>query len=267
MSHDTPVVASLDWLADHLEDPTVRVVDVRDAWEYESIGHVPGAVSIPFDTFREAGEGDVGMLPGAERFGSLLSEAGIDRGDVLVAYDDEHGVFAARFLVTAIMYGHDDVHLLDGDYTAWSRREATTTDAPDREPTDYEVSIPEDRPLINADGVLDVLEGEDEAVLIDTRTPEEFEEGHIEGAVNFDWRDLVDPDTRGLKSRKELEAILEAHGVSPEKRVVLYCNTARRISHTYLVLKHLGYEDVEFFEGSLTEWRERDLPLVTGASE
>ncbi|MFB6296772.1 MAG: sulfurtransferase [Halobacteriales archaeon] len=266
MTGDAPVVAPVEWLADRLDDPGLGVVDVRDGWEYDSIGHVPGAVSIPFDTFREADGGDVGMLPGAERFASLLSAAGIERGDTLVAYDDEHGVFAARFLVTAIMYGHDDVRLLDGDYTAWSRQEATTTDAPDPDPTDYAVSIPDDRPLIDADGVLDVLSGEAEAVLIDTRTPEEFAEGHIEGAVNFDWRDLVDPDSRGLKSREELDAILDDHGVTPGKRVVLYCNTARRISHTYLVLKHLGYDRVDFFEGSLTQWRERDLPLVSGSS-
>jgi thiosulfate/3-mercaptopyruvate sulfurtransferase len=265
MTGDAPVVASVEWLAEHRDDPDVRVVDVRDGWEFDAIGHVPGAVPVPFDSFREEG-GDVGMLPGAERFGTILSEAGVEPGDTLVAYDDEHGVFAARFLVTAIMYGHDDVRLLDGDYTAWSRREATTTDSPDPAPTDYAVSIPGDRPLIGADGVLAAIEGGD-AVLVDTRTPEEFAEGHLEGAVNFDWRDLVDPDTRGLKPREELRSILESHGVTPETRVILYCNTARRISHTYLVLKHLGYGDVAFFEGSLTEWRERDLPLVSTPAE
>jgi thiosulfate/3-mercaptopyruvate sulfurtransferase len=263
---ETLVVASIEWLADHLDDPDAAVVDVRDAWEYDAIGHVPGAVSIPFEEFRDA-DGDVGMLPGADRFGSLLSAAGVEPGETLLAYDDEHGVFAARFLVTAIMYGHDDVRLLDGDVTAWSRAEPTTTDAPDVTPTDYDASIPTDRPLIDADGVLTAIEGSTDVVLVDTRTPEEFAEGHVEGAVNVDWRDLVDPDTRGLKPREELAAILDSYGVTPGKRVILYCNTARRISHTYLVLRHLGYGDVSFFEGSLTEWRDRDLPLVSGAGE
>jgi len=266
MTADDPVVASIGWLATHRDDPGVRVVDVRDGWEFDGIGHVPSAVSIPFERFREEG-GDVGMLPGAERFGALLSEAGVESGDTLVAYDDEHGVFAARFLLTAIMYGHEDVRLLDGDCTAWSRSEPTTTDAPDVTPTDYAVSIPEDRPLIDADGVLVAIEGDTDVVLVDTRTPEEFAGGHIEGAVNFDWRDLVDPDTRGLKPRQELETILQSHGVTPGKRVILYCNTARRISHTYLVLRYLGYDDVAFFEGSLAEWRERDLPLVSTSAE
>jgi thiosulfate/3-mercaptopyruvate sulfurtransferase len=262
---EVPVVASIDWLAEHGDDPDVAIVDVRDGWEFDAIGHVPGAVSIPFDSFRAEG-GDVGMLPGADRFGDLLSEAGIESGDTLLAYDDEHGVFAARFLVTAIMYGHDDVRLLDGDYTAWSRTERTTTDPTAVTPTDYAVSIPEDRPLIDADGVLAAIEAGD-AFIVDTRTPEEFAEGHIEGAVNFDWRDLVDPDTRGLKPREELAAVLESHGVTSGRRVILYCNTARRISHTYMVLRHLGYGQVDFFEGSLTAWRERGLRLVAGTDE
>ncbi len=264
MTGDAPVAVSIEWLADHGDDPGVRIVDVRDGWEFDAIGHVPGAVSIPFDRFR-AEDGDVGMLPGADRFGRLLGEAGVGPADTLVAYDDEHGVFAARFLVTAIMYGHDDVALLDGDFTAWSRQEPTTTDSSDPPPTEYPVSIPDDRPLIDADGVLAAIEDGDIA-LVDTRTPEEFAEGHIEGAVNFDWRDLVDPDTRGLRDRDELESILTAHGITPGTHVILYCNTARRISHTYLVLRYLGYEDVAFFEGSLTEWRDQDLPLVTADS-
>ena len=265
MRGDTSVVASVEWLTEHRDDPAVRVVDVRDGWEFDAIGHVPGAVSVPFDTVREE-SGDVGMLPGADRFGTILSEAGVEPGDTLLAYDDEHGVFAARFLVTAVMYGHDDVRLLDGDFTAWSRQAATTTDPANVTATDYTVSTPEDRPLIDPEGVLAAIDG-GEAVLVDTRTPEEFAEGHLEGAVNFDWRDLVDPDTRGLKTREELEAVLERHGVTPGTRVILYCNTARRISHTYLVLCHLGYDAVDFFEGSLTEWRERDLPLVSGPTE
>jgi thiosulfate/3-mercaptopyruvate sulfurtransferase len=266
MSGDTPVIATVEWVAERLDDPGVSVVDVRDGWEFDAIGHVPGAVSIPFDRFREEG-GDVGMLPGADRFGSLLSEAGVEPDDTLVAYDDEHGVFAARFLVTALMYGHDDVRLLDGDFTAWSRSEPTTTESTAVTPTDYAAPAPENRPLIDADGVLAATEGDADAVLVDTRTPEEFADGHIKGAVNFDWRDLVDPDTRGLKPREALSAVLESHGVTPENRVILYCNTARRISHTYLVLRHLGYRDVAFFEGSLTEWRDRDLPLVSGSGE
>lgn len=252
---------SVEWLADRLED--VRVVDVRDAWEYEGIGHLPGAVSIPFDSFR-AGEGDEGMLPGADVFADLLSAAGIAADDDIVAYDDTHGVFAARFLVTAELYGHDPgrLHLLDGDFSAWQRERATRDESPDVTRTDYTVTRPADSPLVGRDAVAEAIDTD--AVIVDTRERGEYEAGHIPGAVQLDWRELVDDETRGLKPHEEIETLLESQGITLDSRIVLYCNTARRISHTYVVLRELGYEDVAFYEGSLTQWKAAGEPIETG---
>ncbi|WP_137286495.1 sulfurtransferase [Halorussus salinisoli] len=255
------VVVSADWLADHLGE--VAVVDVREAWEYDGIGHIPGAVSIPFDEFRSEDNGDEGMLPGADAWADLLGAAGISADDTIVAYDDTHGVFAARFLVTAEAYGHDDLHLLDGDFSSWMREYETSSDAPEVESAEYAVGTPTDSPLVDHEGVERAIEDAD-SVLVDTRDDWEYEEGHVPGAVNLDWRELVDDETRGLKPRDELESILEAHGITPDKRVVLYCNTARRISHTYVVLSSLGYDDLAFYEGSLTEWEKIGGPIETG---
>ena len=257
------VFVSADRVADRLDD--WRVVDVRDGWEYEGIGHLPGAVSVPFAEFRSS-EGDEGMLPGAERWADLLSTAGIDADDDVVAYDDTHGVFAARFLVTAELYGHDPekLHLLDGDYSAWSREYEVTTDVPDPEPTEYDPREPADSPLVDFEEVEAALDDEG-SVVVDTREGWEYEEGHLPGAVQLDWMELVDADTRGLKPREELESVHEDRGITPDRRVLLYCNTARRISHTYLVLRHLGYPDLAFYEGSLTEWEARGGEMETGA--
>src|SRR6056297_4074386 len=159
------VVVSADWLADRLDE--VAVVDVRDAWEYDGIGHVPGAVNVPFDRFRSE-EGDEGMLPGAEAWADLLGEAGVTADDTVVAYDDTHGVFAARFLVTAEAYGHRDLHLLDGDYSSWMREHETSSDAPDVEPTSYEVRESEDSPLVGREAVETAIDDPD-AVVVDTR--------------------------------------------------------------------------------------------------
>ncbi len=250
---------SADWVADR--DDELRLVDVRDDWEYSGIGHIPGAVSIPFDRFR-AEDGDEGMLPGADVFADLLSAAGIEAGDPIVAYDDTHGVFAARFLVTALCYGHEPLYLLDGDYSAWNRDHETTTEAPSIEPTDYEVTPPETTPLIDYDTVEAAIDDPD-AVLVDTRDEREYAESHIPGAVLLNWKDLVDDESRGLRPEAELRETLDEHGITSDHRIVLYCNTARRISHTYAVLTHLGYENVDFYEGSLTEWNAAGGPVVT----
>lgn len=266
-------IVSTGWVADRLD--ALSVVDVRDAWEYDGIGHLPGAVNIPFGSFRaeeHAVEDDVehdgstGMLPAEADFEQLLSENGIATDDEIVAYDDMHGVFAARFLVTAELLGHDPdkLHLLDGDFSAWQREHQVSSDAPDVEPAEYQVDPPTGTPLVDADAVAAAAEDPD-AVVVDTRENWEFEEGHVPGAVLLDWKDLVDDETRGILPKEEALDVLAAAGITPDRRIVLYCNTARRISHTYVVLRHLGFADLAFYEGSLTEWKKQDRPLETGA--
>ncbi|WP_075937657.1 sulfurtransferase [Halosegnis longus] len=251
-------VVSPAWLAD---DDGAVVVDVRDAWEFDGIGHVPGAVNIPFDSFR-GDDGEAGKLPGAAVFAALVEEAGIDNEDTIVAYDDHHGVFAARFLVTAELYGHDPdkLALLDGDFTAWQREYETTSEATVRTPTEYEARFDTDGPLIEMHEVREAIEAG--ATLVDTREQDEYDEGHIEGAVRLNWRAFVDDETRGLKPESELREILSDRGVDPEDHVVLYCNTARRVSHTYTVLRQLGYDHLSFYEGSLAEWEREGGELI-----
>ncbi|MXV62859.1 sulfurtransferase [Natronorubrum sp. JWXQ-INN-674] len=279
---DETVVVTPNWLAAHLEDededehenadehghedPQVRIVDVRDAWEYDGIGHVPGAVSIPFDSYRDETDVDRGTLPGVDAFATLLGDAGISPDDTIVAYDDTHGVFAARFVLTALEYGHDDVRLLDGDFSAWNRDHETTSAEPETEPTTYapDPLAREESPLVDLETVEDALERD--AVFVDTRERHEFEEARLPGAVRFDWREVVDDETRRLKPESELEALLSEYGITPDREIVLYCNTARRISHTYVVLRALGYEHVAFYEGSLTEWLATDGDIETGES-
>lgn len=255
-------IVPAEWVADRTEQ--LRVVDVRDGWEYDGLGHLPGAVNVPFDSFRTDSGDSEGMLPSESEWASLLGEAGIDADAEIVAYDDHHGVFAARFLVTAELLGHDPekLHLLDGDFSSWQLERETTGDAADVEPATYSVDPPEATPLVGTETV--AAAGDDpDTVLVDTRDASEYAEGHIAGAVLLDWRELVDDETRGLLPREEALAVLDAVGIVPEKRIVLYCNTARRISHTYVVLRHLGFEDVEFYEGSLTEWEREGRPLVS----
>lgn len=252
-----------DDVAARITDGDLRVVDVRDAWEFDGIGHLPGAVSIPFEEFRSP-DGDEGMLPGADVWANLLSSAGIDTDDEILAYDDTHGVFAARFLVTASLYGHDfeKLHLLDGDYSSWSQAEEVSRDTTEFEASAYEPSEPTGSPLVGYDDVQEAIA--DDTVLVDTREQWEYEEGHLPGAIQLDWLELVDTDdTRGLRPEEELRSLLADRGIEPDRRTVLYCNTARRISHTYLVLRHLGYENLGFYEGSLTEWENRGGEIET----
>ena len=255
-------IADADWVEEQGEE--VRRVDVRDGWEYDGIGHLPDAVNVPFDTYRadEHGDGEAGMLPGAEAFAEVMGAAGVSREDDVVAYDDTHGVFAARLLVTCELYGHppERLHLLDGDYSSWARDHPVSQDAVEADPTTYDAAFEPEGPLVEADVVDQALDDSD-SVVVDTREQWEYDEAHLPGAIRLDWQELVDADSRGLRPEGDLRDLLADRGIDPEKRVVLYCNTARRISHTYVVLRHLGFEDLAFYEGSLTEWEEQGRPL------
>jgi ferredoxin-nitrite reductase len=235
-------------LADRLD--AVTPVDVRDEHAYAA-GHIPGAVNVPFDEIRDPGSVAPGLLPDQASVAETLGAAGIDPDDSLVAYDGARGVNAARFLLTAAIRGHEgDLSLLDGDMAVWQRSFSTEASPATHEPVEYEPSPAVDPPTASRGAVQAAIDGE--TLLVDTRSPTEYEQAHVPGAVQLSWETLVGADRR-LKPRSELEATLDDCGLSRDREILLYCNTARRLSHTFAVLTELGFDRVRFYEGRLTE--------------
>lgn len=247
----TDSFVSPEWVADNRDDAVL--VDVRRPWEYED-GHVPDAVNLPFDDVRDPTDDAPGKLPAAEDFGAALGDAGVSPDDQIIAYDGDFGVYAARFLVTAEVYGHDAdrLHVLDGGYDAWREGRPTSAEVPAVEPRPYEPQRIDDGPLISAPELEEALDSE--AVIVDTRDPLEYDAVHVPGAVNVQWRDLVDEDALRLEPRDRCRELLAEAGVSLDRPVRLYCNTARRLSFVYAVLRDLGHDDVAFYEGGIDAW-------------
>lgn len=234
----------------------LTVVDVRERRDYDEVGHVPGAVNVPFERFRDPSSIATGMLPDAETFADLLGDLGIEPGDALVAYDGGEGVHAARFVLTAAVHRHEgDLHVLDGGFEAWRESFAVGDERPPVEPTDYRIDDLDESLLATRDDVEAAVD-DAETVIVDTRTAAEYKAAHVPTAVRLGWEELVDEDYR-LRSEAELRALLDGRGITPQTQVILYCNTARRLSHTFAVLSQLGYEDLRFYEGSLTDWIRR----------
>ncbi|WP_336328353.1 rhodanese-like domain-containing protein [Halovenus sp. HT40] len=237
------------WLDEREE---VTVVDVRDENSYESVGHIPGAVNIPYEAIRNPAGGTAGHLPTPAEFAGLCAEVEVDEETPLVAYDEGPGVYAARLLLTAAAFGHEgDLYLLDGGYDDWSDSYETETGPVEVDGSaDYDADEP-GSPVVGRERVEAAVE-DDESVLVDTRSAAEYDSAHIPGAVQLGWEDLVSDGS--LKDREEIERILADRGLDSDREIVLYCNTARRLSHTYAVLSELGYEQVSAYEGSLTDW-------------
>ena len=262
-------LVSTEWLADHLDEPGLVVVESdEDVLLYET-GHIPGAVKVDWHT--ELNDPLIRDYRDPEAFAALMSQKGIGRDDTIVFYGDNFNWWAAYALWVFTLFGHEDTRLLDGGRQKWIEegRELTIETA-DRADGQYPAVERNDDPIraFRDDVVAHVDAGRS---LIDVRSPEEFRGellhmanypqegalrgGHIPGASNVPWKRAANEDGT-FKPRDELASIyLDEVGLSPDDDVIAYCRIGERSSHTWFVLSHLlGVGSVRNYDGSWTEW-------------
>lgn len=262
-------LVSTDWLAEHLGDPGLVVVESDEDVLLYDTGHIPGAVKVDWHT--ELNDPVIRDYRDAEAFAELLSEKGISRDDTIVFYGDNFNWWAAYALWVFTLFGHEDTRLLDGGRQKWiDEGRELTEDAPDRPHTEYPVVERNDGPIrAFRDEVTHHVD--DGGSLIDVRSPEEFRGellhmanypqegalrgGHIPGAANVPWKRAANDDGT-FKALDELRDIyLGEAKLSEGDDVIAYCRIGERSSHTWFVLRHLlGLENVRNYDGSWTEW-------------
>ena len=270
MSQTPPVVAAADALS--LADDDAIVVDLCKPERYAE-GHVPGAFNVDYNSLVRAAPPVGGLMPDAAALGALAAGIGLAPGRPVLAYDDEGGGRASRLLWTLYTLGHDELGLLDGGRDAWlgaggllSREPVALRAAAGAAPAEPV------RGVADAGWILEHL-GAPDVVFLDTRTPAEFDGsdrrsargGHVPGAVNVDWTLSQDPARhRALRPAAELRALYEGAGVRRDAEVVVYCQTHHRSSHTFVVLRSLGYERVRGYPGAWSDWGNREDTPVEG---
>jgi thiosulfate/3-mercaptopyruvate sulfurtransferase len=276
-THPERLVSSA-WLADHLGDPGLVVVESdEDVLLYET-GHIPGAVKIDWHT--DLNDPFVRDYLDGEGFAKLLGSKGISRDSTVVIYGDKNNWWAAYALWVFSLFGHEDVRLLDGGRVKWEAEgREYTTDVPSPTPTDYPVVERNDTGLrAFKEDVLAHLGNP----LIDVRSPEEYsgerttmpaypEEGvlrggHIPSAQSVPWARAVAEDGT-FKRVDDLNVIYrDGAGLQDGDSVIAYCRIGERSSHTWFVLTHLlGFKGVRNYDGSWTEWGNAvRVPIVKG---
>lgn len=261
-------IVSVEWLADHVDHPGLRVADVRWALagpsgrERYDIGHLPGAVFVDAEhELSSPGEGPGRHpVPSPEKLARVLGEAGIGDQDVVVAYDDAGGSIAARLWWLYRHYGHGGrAAVLDGGIGAW--RDAglpLVTDAPDRAAVTWNPGEPLDD-LVDTATVPELLGGE--ALLLDARAPERYlgeiepidpRAGHIPGAASAPWAANLGPDGRFLSP--ELLRTRYAELGAVDRPVVAYCGSSLTATHDLLALELAGIGGARLYEGSWSHW-------------
>ena len=262
-------LVSTDWLAAHLDDPNIVVVESDEDVLLYDTGHIPGAIKI--DWHMDLNDPVTRDYLDGTRFAELMSSKGISRDTTVVFYGDNFNWWAAYALWVFTLFGHPDVRLLDGGRKKWSDEgRDMTLDVPKRARADYPVVERNDAPVrAFRDDVMKHLESKGR--LVDVRSPQEFSGellhmpdypqegamrgGHIPGAANVPWKRAANEDGT-FRSADELKAIYESElGLSADDDVVAYCRIGERSSHTWFVLSHLlGFEKVRNYDGSWTEW-------------
>ncbi len=263
----TKALVTTEWVAEHLNDPNVRLVEVDvDTTAYEQ-GHVRNAAGWNWQTQLE--DRVRRDIPTKEDWEKLLSEAGVSNDTKLIFYGDNNNWFAAFAYWIAKIYGHGDAALMDGGRKKWELEgRELVKDAPNVQRTSYKASDPDWSLRAYQNQVRDYINASGKA-MVDVRSPAEFSgeilappglpetaqrAGHIPSAANIPWAQAANEDGT-FKSPEELRKIYEAKGVTPDKQVVAYCRIGERSSHTWFVLKEiLGYRDVRNYDGSWTEW-------------
>jgi thiosulfate/3-mercaptopyruvate sulfurtransferase len=261
-------LVSTDWVADHLNDPNVRLLEVDVDTSAYAQGHIAGAVGINWTT--QLGDPIRRDIPSRKDWEALLGAAGATNSTKLIFYGDNNNWFAAFAYWVAKIYGHQDVALMNGGRKKWElEHRPLTTDPPSITPAQYTASEPNFGLRAYLKDVLDTLTAGDRNVLIDVRSPAEFKgeviappgmsetaqrAGHVPGAQNVPWAQAANEDGT-FKSADELQALYGAKGVTTSTDVIAYCRIGERSSHTWFVLKELlGFPNVRNYDGSWTEY-------------
>lgn len=259
------------WLAQHLADRNIRIVDLRPRGYAD--GRIPGAVWLDNNWIRNP-KAPPTFLPTPQEFEALMSRLGISNTTRVIAYDERAGIYAARLWWILNHYGHSNVALLDGGWVKWSaERRAVNTIAPAPVAASFTVrpgtvkvaTADQVKAAINAPGVK----------LIDARSQAEIDGkdlrnikrgGFIESSVPVYWEDTFDPVTKAFKPAAEIAKLYRDKGVTAKDEVTVYCQVGMRASHDIFTLALIGHDLTKLsnYYGAWEEWGNRDdTPIKT----
>jgi thiosulfate/3-mercaptopyruvate sulfurtransferase len=272
-----PKLVSTEELARWQATGAVVVIDVRtDVFTYLK-GHLPGAEYLNTETIRASEGGIPTRLLSAQQYGELFSRLGISLEAPVVIYSagETHNIDATFLAYLLAAFGHPKVFVLDGGYFKWELEQRPIARHYPRIPLTRFPSAPFRPEVASLADVQHALNTRN-ALLVDARPPDQFageagaqmRHGHIPGAINHYWQDDLNQAGFGhvWKAADELRSAYQAQGITPDKDIIAYCNSATEASHVYFTLRYLlGYPKVRIYVGSWTEWAEQEeLPIETG---
>lgn len=264
------MLAETEWLEERLDDPNIRIIDCRDDQAAYDEGHIPGAVYLNYRKTK-AKEDGVHILPpdqAAETFGKL----GIGDNNEVVIYDDV-GSYAGRVWWTLYHYGHEHLRILNGGWTKWVEEGRPVTKEIPKPDFATFTPRPLDHDMATAQEVLEEI-NDPNTVIFDTRSAVEYigilerlgykkranRGGHIPSAKWVNWTWSLEKD-HTMKPAAELDRMFREKGFDPNKKQIVYCQSAARSGHQLFAFRLLGYDNVRNYDGSWKEWGNSKWPI------
>ncbi len=264
------VLVSTDWVAQHLNDPNVRLIESNEDSLLYASGHLPGAVQV--DWTHDLNDPLRRDYLNKDGFEALMRRIGATHDTTVVFYGDKNNWWATYAFWVFQLFGHTNAKVMDGGRAKWERENRPMTrEVPNYPPTDYTAQERNDSDIrAFRDEVL--AHSQAGKPLVDVRSAAEFSGerlhmpdypnegalrgGHIPGAKNVPWSKAVNTEDGTFRPADELRLLYEQEqGLSGDEEVITYCRIGERSSHTWFVLKYLlGYPDVRNYDGSWTEW-------------
>ena len=264
------VLVSTDWVAEHLDDPKVRIVETDEDLLLYDTGHIPGAVKI--DWVDDLNDPVMRDYLDHSRLQQLLRAKGINRDTTVVFYGDRNNWWACYAFWVLKLFGLERLRIMDGGRQLWEKEGRPMSTGKAAYPAGNITVEPRNDRVIRAfrDEVL--AHSRRRGALVDVRSPEEFRGerlhmpeypnegatrgGHIPGAKSIPWGRAVNPETHTFRPASELKTIYqEENGLAPSGDTIVYCRIGERSAHTWFVLTYLlGYSSVRNYDGSWTEW-------------
>lgn len=273
--HPEPILVTTEWVADHMNDTDVVLVDMAlDPYQYRRY-HLPGALSLPYEKMVIKDRDGVSRRITNQALFKLLGQSGITSRHHVVIYDDIAGLEASRLFWELERIGHPRVSVMDGGLVRWILQgRKVVVEIPPVKVVSY-VPVPGGGRAneINLKEVENAI-SDPAVILLDIRSPEEYRgeprkirSGHIPGARLWSWENAVDFNNEfTLKPEHKILSSLRMVGIEDKDAdLVLYCRSGHRAAHTYFVLRELGFEHLRLYDGSMKEYiRFPGLPLRKG---
>lgn len=256
------IIVGSKWLASHLDDLNLVIIDTRDNITYR-FRHIKNARPLGIERIISVADNGANLVVDGSIAERIFTELGIDDSKTVIVYGEYGDPSAARVVWTLMYHGHPNVKLLDIGFRQWHKAGLPTTrQIPTQKPSTslFKSKI---NCTIRADAeIIKAKQSDPNVIIVDARTAQEHFQARIPGSILHNWEEGLDDDSgRVIRYKDELQKDFEQRGITKDKEIICYCHSGTRASHKYLQLKEAGFNNVRMYDGSIIDWAQRHNPL------